>query len=242
MQPPCSTIRREAVTNAPWPPPAAVRAIALIKGEHRQIAHMLSAMQALVARYRDARGERDFELLEAMLLYLEKVPDQVHHPKEDAVLFPALARHASAGKRLVDELELEHACGRPLLTAVCGALHAFRDGAVNGLDRLILGVDEFAEFYGNHMRKEEEQLLPLAVAHLAAGDWERVADAFGDNADPRPGAALAGDYHRLYQCIAELMPPSLRSYLGGAAPDSSEKEGTGTATPEEWRDRPGSMK
>ena len=206
------------MTNTPLPPPAAARAIALIKDEHRALARMLGAMQALVARYRDAGGARNLDLFDAMLRYIENVPDRLHHPKEDQVLFPALVRRASEGEKLVGELERDHARGAPMITALRSAFHAFRDGAVNGLNRLATAVDEFAEFYWDHMRREEQQLLPLAVAHLTPEDWQRVASAFGDNTDPLFGAELADDYRRLYQYIAELAPPPLKSYLEGAAP------------------------
>jgi hemerythrin-like domain-containing protein len=208
----------DAMTNTPSPPPAATRAIALIKDEHRALAHMLGAMQALVTRYRDAGNERNFELFDAMLRYIENVPDRLHHPKEDQVLFPALLRSAAAGKELVGELERDHARGEPMIAALRGAFHAFSDGTVNGLNQLATAVDDFAEFYWHHMRKEEQQLLPLAVAHLTPADWQRVESAFGDNTDPLFGAKLADDYRQLYQAIVELTPAPLKSYLEGAAP------------------------
>ncbi len=66
---------------------------------------------------------------------------------------------------------------------------------MNGLDRLSLGVDAFAEFYDEHMRKEEEQFNP----------------------------ELAGDYRRLYQCIVEQIPPPLGSHLRSATPRATGK-------------------
>ncbi len=207
------------------PPPAAVRAITLITREHRAIACMLAAMRALVASYRGPGRERDYAVLESMLVYVENVPDRVHHPKEAAVLFPALARQTSEGKRLVDELEQEHACGRTMLKALHDAVSACRTGAIGGLDRLVLRVDEFAAFYGDHMRKEEECLLPLAIAHLAAEDWQNLERAFGDHVAPPLRAELAGDYRRLYQCIAEVLPAPLRAYLDDATPGGTTRAG-----------------
>ncbi len=210
------------MTNSPLPSPTAARAIALIKDEHRALARMLGAMQALVARYRNAGSERNFELFDAMLRYIENVPDRLHHPKEDQALFPALVRRAGAAKQLVAELEREHARGQPMIAALRGAFHVFRDGGVNGLNQFATAVDEFAEFYWHHMKKEEAQLLPLAVTHLEAEDWQRVASAFGDNTEPLFGAELADDYRQLLECIIELAPPPLKSYLEGAAPGSSK--------------------
>lgn len=208
------------VASPAVPPPHAARAIALIADEHRAIAGMLSAMQGLLASYRGARSRQDLTLIEAMLIYVENVPDHVHHPKEDAVLFPAVMRHAPEGKQLVDELEHDHARGRMMLAALHDALRACRDGAIGGLDRLSRDVGQFAKFYGEHMWREERQLLPLAVAHLGAEEWQCIERAFGENT-AGASADLVGDYRRLHQCIVELMPPPLRSHLlGGMSPST----------------------
>jgi hemerythrin-like domain-containing protein len=206
------------MSNPTAPPTAAAHAVELIKNEHRALARMLGAMQALIARYREAGVERNFKLFDAMLRYIENVPDRLHHPKEDEVLFAALMRRSDDGKKLVARLERDHAKGEPMIAALRGAFQAFSYGTVNGLNLLATAVDEFAEFYWDHMRTEEEKLLPLAAAHLTPEDWQRVESAFGDNTDPLFGAALAEEYRQLYQFIAEIAPPSLKSYLQGAAP------------------------
>jgi hemerythrin-like domain-containing protein len=199
-------------------PPAAVKAVALIKAEHRALARLLGAMQALVARLRDPAGSGDPELFDAMLRYIEIVPDRLHHPKEDQVLFPALAQHTNEGKKLIEELERDHARGGPLLGALRKAFKSYCAGGINGLNQLATAVDDFAEFYWHHMRTEEEQLLPLAQLHLTLEDWQRVASAFGNNKDPLFGGELAEDYRQLYQCIVVLTPHPLKTYLEDAAP------------------------
>ena len=203
-------------TNAPLP--AADRAITLIKDEHRALACVLGAMQAWISRVRDAGGDRNVELFDAMLRYIENVPDRLHHPKEDQVLFPALTRNSPAAMQLIGRLERDHVRGTPLIGALRSAFHAFSYGTANGLNQLATAVDDFAEFYWDHMRTEEKQLLPLALAHLTAGDWQRVASAFGDNTDPLFGAQLADEYRELYRCIVELTPAPLKYYLKDAAP------------------------
>jgi hemerythrin-like domain-containing protein len=175
-------------------------------------------MQAWVARARNRDGERKFELFDSMLRYIENVPDRIHHPKEDQVLFPALARRMSAAAALINGLQRDHARGEPLIAVLRSAFQAYSNGTPNGLNQLATAVDEFAEFYWDHMRREELQLLPLAHDHLTADDWQSVASAFGDNTDPLFGAELADDYRHLYQYIAELTSAPLKSYLEGAAP------------------------
>lgn len=209
------------MTDTPSPPPAAAGAIALIKGEHLALARLLGAMQAWVASCREPGGERDFALFDAMLRYIENVPDRLHHPKENQVLFPALARRTAEGQKLIAKLERDHARGDPMITALRGAFQAYGYGTLNALNQLGAALDDFAEFYWEHMRREEKQLLPLAVAHLTADDWQSVASAFGDNTDPLFGADLATEYRHLYQYITELTPAPLKAYLESASPKSA---------------------
>ncbi|MBX9810734.1 MAG: hemerythrin domain-containing protein [Burkholderiales bacterium] len=211
-------------TNSTSLLPAAKNAINRIKAEHRALARILGAMQALVARCREPGSKPDYELFEFMLRYIENVPARLHHPKEDQVLFPAIARLPGGGKTLAQELERDHARGEPMLAELRRAFHAFRDGGANALNQLATAVDEFAEFYWWHMRKEEQQLLPFALENLAEEDWQRVDSAFGDNIDPLFGAALTDEYRRLYQHITELTPQPLKSLLEGAAPGPSKHE------------------
>lgn len=198
-------------------PAAASNAVALIKTEHRALACVLGAMQALIARWREPGAEPDHALFDAMLRYVENVPDRLHHPKEDRVLFPAVAGLAG-GQALVAELERDHARGAGMLAELRRAQRVLRDGGANGLNQLSTAVDDFVEFYWSHMRKEEQQLLPFALAKLPAAEWDGIARAFGDNADPLFGQPLAEEYRRLYRLIAELAPGPLKSLLEGAAP------------------------
>jgi hemerythrin-like domain-containing protein len=152
-----------------------------------------------------------------MLRYIENVPDRLHHPREDEVLFPAVARDPGAGRNLVTDLEREHARSAPMLAELRRSLGSLRKNEPNALNQLATAVDEFAEFYWWHMRKEEEQLLPLALRHLGTEEWQRVDSAFGNNTDPLFGAELAEEYRQLYQRIAELAPRSLRALLESGA-------------------------
>jgi hemerythrin-like domain-containing protein len=204
------------MSDAPFQNSAATRAIALIKDEHRTLARMLGAIQLMVAHYCQNRTERDFELFDAMLRYIENVPNLLHHPKEDQVLFPPFLRFTAGEKQLVCELELEHETGARRHASLRRAFHAFRTGVINGPILLTAAAGEFADFYRVHMQKEETRLLPLAVARLTVGEWQRIESAFGDKSDPLFGADIADDYQQLYQCIIELSPASLRLHFESA--------------------------
>ena len=56
------------------------------------------------------------------------------------------------------------------------------------------------------MRKEEVQLLPLALSHLEAEDWKEITSAFAANPDPIGDAAEKEDFEELYTRIVTLAP------------------------------------
>jgi hypothetical protein len=74
------------------------------------------------------------------------------------------------------------------------------------------------KFYWTHMRREEEQLLPVALQSLTTDDWERVERAFSADEDPLSERDLAAEYRRLYDRITEMTPHPLKTFLQAGAP------------------------
>lgn len=195
--------------------PAGQRVIDRIKAEHRALARIIAAMQAWVVRSRETRAAADLELFGAMLRYVREVPDRIHHPQEDTVLFPVLAT-VPGGARLIAELEREHAAGAPMLEAVRDAHGLLRAGAPNAINALSAAVDEFAEFYWAHMRKEEEELLPLAVSALAEAQWIGIEREFRAVNDPLCDSGPAEGYRQLFRMIAERTTGPLKGFVEAA--------------------------
>src|SRR5690349_4122447 len=89
---------------------AALRVVGRIKAEHALLARIIAAMQAWVVRSRPAAAIADPDLFSAMLRYVAEVPERIHHPQEDAILFPALSGIAES-RDVIAELQGEHARG-----------------------------------------------------------------------------------------------------------------------------------
>ena len=187
-------------------PRSAAPVVEQIKAEHRALARVIGAMQALVARWRSPDETPDPGLFEAMLHYIESVPDRVHHPKEDRVLFPAIARRSRQGNDLIAQLEREHARCAAMLEGVRTALRRLSTKQKNSLEGLATTVEEFADFYWWHLHREEDQLLPIAYAALSDADWQEIAAAFASNTDPLFNDPRAAEYQSLYDHIMELVP------------------------------------
>ena len=59
-----------------------------------------------------------------------------------------------------------------------------RDGAAE-FPAFAEAVQAYAAFHWDHMRTEEDTLIPLARRHLTARDWEEIDAAFTGLADPQ---------------------------------------------------------
>jgi hemerythrin-like domain-containing protein len=154
-------------------------AIEIIKDEHRSMGAVVKGMQARVAAVRNGRESLDVHLLRAMLDYIELMPDRVHHPKEDEYLFRILRQRSIEAAKVLDDLEAEHVRARELLSTLRTTLDSVGGGGELGpLERTL---DTYAEFLWQHMRREEEVVLPLAERALNASDWQTIAAAFQAN-------------------------------------------------------------
>ena len=183
--------------------PAAVQSIL---DEHLAIASVLYGLRSRVRRMRTVEAPPDFRLLHAMLDYIVEYPDRWHHPKESRYLFAALRERDPKTAKLIDELEREHRDGDALIADLRRALSAFEKGDAATIQRFAAIVETYAHMQWEHMRKEEDLLLPMAERLLGADDWRRIADAFRENDNPLFGIKPRDDADRLYRKILSLAP------------------------------------
>ncbi|MBT0963821.1 hemerythrin domain-containing protein [Denitromonas iodatirespirans] len=155
------------------------QAIDIIKDEHRSMGAVIKGLQAQVSAAQNGDEAPDFFLFGAMLDYIEALPDRVHHPKEDEYLFRFVRLRSAEAAAILDTLEAEHARCAELLAGLRQALGAARDSS--DLSGFAAALDHYASFLWAHMRMEEEQILPLAAAHLTDEDWQVIDAAFAAN-------------------------------------------------------------
>jgi hemerythrin-like domain-containing protein len=181
------------------------QAIRILKDEHRSISAVISGLKEL-ARMADEATERpDFAVFRAMLRYIDEYPERLHHPKEDEHLFARLALRTGAAAPLIADLMEEHEKGRRLVRELERSLLFLEDRWPAGVKEFRRLVDEYAQFHWAHMRKEEEQVLPLAELHLTEADWQAIGAAFAGNQDPIADLREK-DFQVLFSRIASLAP------------------------------------
>ncbi len=180
-------------------------AIAVLKSEHRSISAVLHALKELARMAHDATARPRFQVLRSMVRYIDEYPERLHHPKEDRHLFARLVARAPEARLLVEELQAEHEEGARLIRELERALLFMEEGWPLGSREFRKAADTYAEFHWKHMRKEEQQLLPLAERHLTPEDWQAIDAAFARNRDPIAGME-EGDFDKLFTRIVNLAP------------------------------------
>src|SRR6478609_4624792 len=121
-----------------------MNAIDTILDEHRSLAAVLHGLLYLVRAIDSGKMGADFKLMGAMVYYIDAFPERFHHPKEDEYLFKLLR----------------------LRRPESGALLRFEHGGADGFAAFAAAVEAYAAFHWQHMRSEEEEILPLARQYL----------------------------------------------------------------------------
>lgn len=183
-----------------------MEAIRILHDEHRSLAAILHGMLYLVHRTRDRGDKPNFEVLGAMIYYIDAFPERFHHPKEDQYLFRLLRiRHPDAAE-ILDRLKMEHRAGAEKIRTLEQALARYQQGDDDEFSNFLAAVEAYAQFHWAHMKIEEQVVLPLAEKHLTEGDWESINAAFLGHTDPILGVDGGTKYEELFRRIAWLAP------------------------------------
>lgn len=159
-------------------------AIQIIKDEHRALNSVLLSLW-VISRKAIRSGEKpNFLWLQALLNYIDRFSERLHHPKEELHLFRVLERRSPAYGKTIARLRREHASNAGHSIRMRGALtHWERGDSKAGL--LFANVaSDFARFNWRHMLLEEREILPAAQATFTEADWREIDRAFAMNDDP----------------------------------------------------------
>ena len=181
--------------------------IAIIQREHAAVSAVLQSILLMLKRGPGSQPERFFDVLRAMLFYIDEFPERLHHPKESNLLFPNVARLAHELMPTIQRLEHDHMEGEIGVRSLQHALLAWEilgDGCRAAFEQ---SARDYVAFYREHMRLEEAVVLPAARQHLSPRDWESLARAFAENGDVLAGSAATDPrYDRLFTKIVTNAP------------------------------------
>jgi hemerythrin-like domain-containing protein len=177
-----------------------------LREEHMALAAVLRSLRMMEQRGPGDEPERFFDVVRAMLFYIDEFPERLHHRNESEVLFPKLLRARPELGPVIRRLDFEHSAG---------------EGRVRELQHLLLAwellgeprravfsreLNDYVRFYFDHMKVEEQEILPAADAALSAADWAEVEEAFGRERDPIASGKREPVFDRLFTRIVLNAP------------------------------------
>lgn len=178
-----------------------------IRNEHASLAAMLQSLVMMLDRGPGDTPESFFDVVRAMLFYIDEFPERQHHPKETELLFPRVLALAPQTQAAVTQLLQDHQHSETSVRALQHLLLAWellgdtRHGAFDTAAR------RYVSAYLAHMQLEETAILPEAERHFSAADWAALDQAFAGNTDPlsQQGAHDPG-FDRLFTRIVMRAP------------------------------------
>ncbi len=179
----------------------------VIRDEHAALAAMLRSLSMMVKRGPGDQPGKFFDVLRAMLFYIDEFPEKLHHPKETELLFPKVLQAAPQVAPAIERLDRDHTHGEASVRELQHLLLAWEllgDGRREVFDA---AARKYVKFYLEHMQLEETEILPLAEKSLSAQDWAELDRAFASNRDPLTGKYPRDPgYDRLFTRIVMTAP------------------------------------
>ena len=178
----------------------------IIRDEHAALAAILRSLIMLVDRGPQDEPERFFDVLRAMLFYIDEFPEKLHHPKETDLLFPKIERAAPELGPVIARLDVDHHNGEGRVRALQHQLLAWELLGDSRREAFVQSARTYVSFYLDHMRVEEAEVMPAAERLLTAEDWKELDQAFEASRDPLAGGAREPAFDRLFTRIVMTAP------------------------------------
>ena len=189
--------------------PSTPACLRIISDEHAAVAAVLRSLMPLIEQGPGDEPERFFDVLRAMLFYIDEFPERRHHPNESRLLFPRVLRQAPELMATIHRLEADHLQGEGRVRELQHELLAWELLGESRRDVFVGHVQEYVRFYLDHMRMEETQVLPVALRVLGESDWAELDRAFEGARDPLAGGVRDPAYDRLFTRIVLATPAPL---------------------------------
>jgi hemerythrin-like domain-containing protein len=181
--------------------------IRIIHDEHAALAAMLQSLRMMVKRGPGNESASFFDVLRAMLFYIDEFPERLHHTKETELLFPPVLKRAPHLREAIERLDKDHAHGEASVREIQHLLLAWELLGESRRTAFEQATNRYLDFYLEHMRMEETVIMPEAEKVLTDADWAALDAAFATNCDPLTGKYPRDPvYDRLFTRIVMRAP------------------------------------
>ena len=179
----------------------------IIRDEHASLAAMLGVMVDMVHQGPGESRRTFFDVLRAMLFYIDEYPERLHHPKESRLLFPMVLKHSKAVMGAIDKLERDHQYSERAARELQHLLLSWELLGTTRKAAFVEAFEQYVRFYREHMALEEDVILPEALKVLSPEDWAELDRVFAENEDPLTGKfPPKAEYEGLFSTIVARLP------------------------------------
>lgn len=181
-------------------------ALDVIRDEHQALAAMLRSLSLLLQQSRREGRPPPFDVLRAMLFYIDEFPERLHHTKESELLFPRVRARAPELAPVLEKLERDHLAGERAIRELEHLLLAFEVMGDSRREAFEAAAERYIANYLEHMAREEADIIPAAKRLLSDADWVELDAAFAANKDPLTGHEPEDGYRPLFRQIVNTAP------------------------------------
>jgi hemerythrin-like domain-containing protein len=168
--------------------------------EHVYFNQLLELLQHEVDIFHTGESP-NYQLMLDIISYLREYSDQYHHPREDEALH-RLLRHCPDRELPIARLHQEHRVIAHAGETLRELLKEAADDVMIRRAEIEVAAATYLVYYGNHIAREEEDILPRAARHLDAADWLAVKNAAPAGRDPLFGPHPEDRFRDLRRRIA----------------------------------------
>ncbi|HEX2922793.1 MAG TPA: hemerythrin domain-containing protein, partial [Chloroflexota bacterium] len=187
-----------------------MRASDVLRNEHRAVERVLRVLERAADRL-DAQEPVSMEVFEDSLDFLRNFADKCHHAKEEAVLFPAMARAGvPVDKGPIGVMLAEHEEGRAYIRAMVDAVEDCKRGNAAAREALARNARAYASLLEQHIRKEDDVLFPMGDRVLPDADQEALVAEFDRIEAEQIGPGVHERYHQMIDELDQEVPAKER--------------------------------
>jgi hemerythrin-like domain-containing protein len=143
--------------------------------EHRLIEKMIRLMNREIVRIRENIAVNpqfafvDSRFIDAAVDFIRTYADQIHHGKEEDILFTALQEKplSPEHRQIVQELQEDHKWGRQTTAHLMAAKDKFVQGRSESLTHVLEFMTALVEFYPRHIEKEDKHFFLPVMAYFS---------------------------------------------------------------------------
>jgi hemerythrin-like domain-containing protein len=150
--------------------------------EHRLIERMIRLMGQEISRIKEnvEFGQEfafvDAKFIDAAVDFMRTYADQVHHGKEEDILFAALEDKplSPEHRQIRRELQEDHQKGRQVTAELMANKDDYLAGKMAALNQFLENLTFLVEFYPRHIEKEDKHFFLPVMAYFAAAEKEAM--------------------------------------------------------------------